>query len=65
MIYKSVITPVASEDIRYNAQWYGKKQKELGKRFTKIIRDKINFACKNPYMYAVRYKGIRAIYFIT
>lgn len=61
MIYKPVITSIASKDIRDNAQWYNIKQKGLGKRFTKTIRNKIKFACTNPYMYAVRYKDIRAI----
>ncbi len=61
MIYKSVILPVASNDIRDNAKRYNTKQKGLGKRFTQTVREEIKFVCKNPHIYAVRYKDIRAI----
>ena len=60
MIYKSVILPIASEDVRDNAKRYNTIQKGLGKRFTQTVRNHIKFICENPYIYSVRHDDIRA-----
>jgi hypothetical protein len=42
-MYKSIILPLAKEDVREAAQWYNKQQKGLGKRFTTEVREKVHF----------------------
>ncbi len=58
-MYKSVILPLAKEDIRETAQWYSKQQKGLGKRFTAEVREKVYFIRQNPKTSNVRYKNVR------
>jgi plasmid stabilization system protein ParE len=58
-MYKSVILPLAKEDIREAAQWYNKQQKGLGKRFTTEVREKVHFIRQNPKASNIRYKNVR------
>ncbi|SHI74350.1 ParE toxin of type II toxin-antitoxin system, parDE [Tangfeifania diversioriginum] len=58
-MYKSVILPLAKEDIREAAKWYNKQQNGLGKRFTTEVREKVNFIRKNPRASNVRYNDVR------
>jgi hypothetical protein len=38
-MYKTVILPLAKEDIQEAAKWYNKRQNGLGKRFTTEVRE--------------------------
>jgi len=58
-MYKTVILPVAKQDIRIAAKWYNEKQKGLGKRFTSEERGKIGFYSKNPEAAANHYKNVK------
>lgn len=58
-MYKSIILPLAKEDIREAAKWYNKRQIGLGKRFTAEVRDKVNFIRQNPETSNVRYDNVR------
>ena len=58
-MYKSIILPLAKEDIKEAALWYKKRQKGLGKRFTAQVREKVSFIKQNPKACNVRYDNIR------
>ena len=58
-MYKVIILPLAKKDIKEAALWYNKKQKGLGKRFTKEIRRKTNLLRQEPYEVAIRYDDVR------
>jgi plasmid stabilization system protein ParE len=58
-MYKSVILPLAKEDIREAALWYNKQQIGLGKRFTAEVREKVHFIRQNPKASNIRYKNVR------
>lgn len=58
-MYKSIILPLAKEDIREAAKWYNKQQKGLGKRFTAEVRENVHFIRQNPKASNIRYKNVR------
>lgn len=58
-MYKSIILPLAKEDIREAGKWYNKRQEGLGKRFTAEVREKVHFILQNPKASNVRYDGVR------
>jgi plasmid stabilization system protein ParE len=58
-MYKSIILPLAKEDVREAALWYGKRQEGLGKRFTAEAREKVHFIRQNPKASNVRYDSVR------
>ena len=58
-MYKSIILPLATEDIREAASWYNKKQKGLGKTFTSEVREKVRFIEQNPGACNKRYDNVR------
>ena len=58
-MYKTIILPLAKEDIREAAIWYNKQQKGLGKRFTAEIRENVHFIRQNPKASNIRYKNVR------
>lgn len=58
-MYKSIILPLAKEDIREAAKWYNKKNQELGKRFTTEVREKVLYIRQNPTASNVRYDDVR------
>ena len=58
-MYKSIILPLAKEDIREAAKWYNKRQNGLGKRFTAEVREKVHFIRQNPKASNVRYNSVR------
>jgi len=58
-MYKSIILPLAKEDIREAAKWYNKKSQGLGKRFTSEVREKVRFIKQNPTASNVRYDNVR------
>lgn len=58
-MYKSIILPLTKQDIKEAAQWYGSKQKGLGKSFTAQVREKVKFVLQNPAATALRYDGVR------
>jgi plasmid stabilization system protein ParE len=57
-MYKSVILPLAKQDIKEAATWYNERQPGLGKRFTANVRKKIHYIRQNPKAVAVRYADI-------
>lgn len=58
-MYKSIILPLAKEDIHEAALWYNKRQDGLGKRFTAEVREKVHFIRQNPNASNIRYDGVR------
>ncbi|SRR6056297_1289422 len=58
-MYKSIILPLAKEDIREAVKWYNKRSKGLGKRFTTEVRKKVRFIKQHPDAFNIRYKEIR------
>lgn len=58
-MYKSVILPLANQDIREAALWYNEKQKGLGKRFTAQVRGTVHYIKQNPEAFNVRYDNVR------
>ncbi|TKG92987.1 type II toxin-antitoxin system RelE/ParE family toxin [Puteibacter caeruleilacunae] len=58
-MYKIRILPAAQQDIRTAAQWYNKRQKGLGKRFTTEVRNKVYFIQQFPNASNIRYNRIR------
>ncbi len=58
-MYKSIILPLAKEDIREAVEWYNKRQNGLGKRFASEVREKVHFISINPVASNVRYNEIR------
>ncbi|WP_062123129.1 type II toxin-antitoxin system RelE/ParE family toxin [Geofilum rubicundum] len=58
-MYKSIILPLAKEDIREAAIWYNKQQKGLGKRFTAEVRENVHFIRQNPEASNIRYENVR------
>lgn len=55
-----IILPAALQDIQDAAYWYNSKQKDLGKKFTLKVRQKIGLIRKSPDIYMVRYDDVRA-----
>ncbi|MDD4673084.1 MAG: type II toxin-antitoxin system RelE/ParE family toxin [Bacteroidales bacterium] len=58
-MYKSIILPLAKEDITNAALWYEEKQTGLGKRFTQQVREKVYFIKENPKACNIRYDNVR------
>ena len=58
-MYKSIILPLAKEDIREAALWYNKQSKGLGKRFTTEVQKKVHFIKQNPKASNIRYDMVR------
>jgi plasmid stabilization system protein ParE len=58
-MYKTIILPLAKEDIQDAAKWYNNHQNELGKRFTKEVREKVHFIRQNPEALEIRYDNVR------
>ena len=58
-MFKTIILPLAKEDIREAALWYNKQQDGLGKRFIAEVREKVHFIRQNPKALNVRYDNVR------
>lgn len=58
-MYKSIILPLAKQDIKEAAKWYNERQPGLGRRFTQHVRQKVRFICQNPKAAAIRYDDTR------
>jgi len=58
-MYKSIILPLAKEDIRDAARWYNKQSPGLGKRFTQEVRKSVRYIKQNPTDCSVRYDEVR------
>lgn len=58
-MYKSVILPLAKEDLRDAARWYNKQSSGLGKRFTEEVRKSVRFIKQNPATCNIRYDEVR------
>lgn len=56
---KVLLTTEARLDIKEASEWYEEKEKGLGRRFTKTIREEISYVAKNSESIALRYKEIR------
>lgn len=58
-MYKSIILPLAKEDIREAAKWYNTKKDGLGKRFTADVRESVRHIKQNPEAFSIRYDKVR------
>ena len=56
---KFILTTEAKLDVKKAVDWYEEKQKDLGKRFSKIIREEVKIIARNPEIYTHRYRNIR------
>ncbi len=57
-MYKAVILPSAKTDIQNAAGWYNDRQIGLGKRFTKEVREKVNYIKNHPNGFAIKYENV-------
>ena len=60
-MYKTIILPLAKQDIKKAAQWYEHKQNGLGKRFVKEVRNKVDYIKRKPKTSAIRYQDTRCV----
>lgn len=58
-MYKSIILPLAKQDIKEAAKWYNERQPGIGKRFIQHVRQKVKFIRQNPKAVAIRYENTR------
>lgn len=58
-MHKVILLPAAKHDVKDAADWYNKRQIGLGLRFTKEVRNKVQFISENPLAITVRYDEIR------
>lgn len=58
-MYKSLILPLAKEDVREAAQWYNDQSPGLGRKFTEEVRDIIRYIKQNPQACNIRYNEVR------
>jgi len=58
MNYRIIILPLAKKDILEAAIWYKSKQKDLGTKFVKSIRNELKYIRKHPFSMVNRYKNI-------
>ncbi len=59
MNYTRIVKPEAELDILKSAQWYEKKQQDLGLRFLDEVEEKLDLITSNPLHYQVRYNTTR------
>ena len=59
MSYTIIIDIDAFLDIKEASDWYNKRQKDLGVRFKKDIKQQITTLKSNADIYIVRYKNVR------
>ena len=57
--YQISFTPDAYQDLNNATKWYENEKIGLGKRFYKSVSTMIGTLSENPFLFAVRYKGIR------
>lgn len=62
-MYNSIILSLGKEDIREASNWYNKKSKGLGNRFTEEVRKKVHFIRQNPRASNIRYDDVRTAVF--
>lgn len=60
-MYKSVILPLAKQDIKEAAGWYNERQPGLGKRFAEHLKKTVYYIRQNPKAIAIRYDDTRTI----
>lgn len=53
-----IILPLAKNDIKEAAIWYESKQKNLGKRFVKDVKNTVSKIKLNPNSFSVSYQNI-------
>lgn len=58
-MYKTLILPLAKDDIRDAARWYNKQSPGLGKRFTAEVRESVRYIKQNPTACTIRYDQVR------
>ena len=59
MKYTLTVKPEAELDILESAQWYEKKQENLGLRFMETVEEKLVLLTQNPLHYQASYKATR------
>lgn len=59
MNYSLIVKPEAELDILRSAQWYERKQQDLGLRFLDEVEEKLDLITRSPLHYQVRYNIIR------
>lgn len=58
-MFNAILLSSAKNDISEAAVWYQKAREGLGRKFTSEIRKKVEFICRNPLVFAIRYKTVR------
>mgnify|MGYP001628271865 FL=1 len=54
MNYSLIVKPEAELDILRSAQWYERKQQDLGLRFLDEVEEKLDLITRTPLHYQVR-----------
>lgn len=60
-MHRSIILPLAKEDIREAERWYNKQSPGLGKKFTAEVRESVRFIRQNPTACNIRYDKVRTV----
>ncbi len=60
MSYNISFTPDANSDFSESTSWYKEQKSGLDNRFYLAVVGSIGLIAENPFLYAVRHKGIRA-----
>ena len=58
-MHKVAILPLAAQDIDEASNWYNAKQKGLGRRFTREVRNKVALIRQSPKIFPLRYDDVR------
>ncbi|WP_269225169.1 type II toxin-antitoxin system RelE/ParE family toxin [Flavobacterium eburneipallidum] len=62
MSYTVINHKEVKNDVLQVKNWYKSQQKGLEKRFANEVRITLNFIIKNPLLFQVKYKTVRAAY---
>lgn len=60
-MHRSIILPLAKEDIHEAERWYNKQSPGLGKKFTAEVRESVRFIRQNPTACNIRYDKVRTV----
>jgi len=58
-MFKVILLPLARNDIKVASDWYNGRQKGLGQRFARHVREAVAFIKQNPRTFEIRYDNVR------
>jgi plasmid stabilization system protein ParE len=60
---KVIISTFAKDDLSVASKWYGRQQRELGKRFLNEIKEYVDFISNNPTAIQIQYDDVYRVCF--